>query len=80
MRIDEFSRNDLTESHATMQELTSQIQELQERMIYIWMILENFKIQNRFVVEKILTFSQSPGNRSKSTIHLEPRPKHATSI
>ena len=31
MRIDEFSRNGLRESHATIQELTSQIQELQER-------------------------------------------------
>ena len=27
MRIDEFSRNELRESHATIQELTSQIQE-----------------------------------------------------
>ena len=34
MRIDEFSRNELRESHATIQELTSQIQELQERMNY----------------------------------------------
>ena len=32
MRIDEFSRNELRESHATIQELTSQIQELQEGM------------------------------------------------
>ena len=30
MRIDEFSRNELRESHATIQELTSQVQELQE--------------------------------------------------
>ena len=30
MRIDEFSRNELRESHATTQELTSRIQELQE--------------------------------------------------
>ena len=35
MRIDEFSRNELRESHATIRELTSQIQELQARMIYI---------------------------------------------
>ena len=33
LRIDEFSRNELRESHATFQELTSQIQELQEIMI-----------------------------------------------
>ena len=32
MRIDEFSRHELTESHAAIHELTSQIQELQERM------------------------------------------------
>ena len=32
MRIDEFSTNKLRESHATVHELTSQIQELQERM------------------------------------------------
>ena len=32
LRIDEFSRNELRESHATFQELTSQIQKLQGRM------------------------------------------------
>ena len=32
MQIDEFSGYELRESHATMQELTSRIQELQERM------------------------------------------------
>ena len=35
MRFDEFSWNDLRESHATVQELTSQIQELQDRMNYM---------------------------------------------
>ena len=35
MRIDEFSRNELRESHETLQELASQIQELQERMKYM---------------------------------------------
>ena len=35
MRIDESFRNELRESHATIQELTSQIQELQERMNYL---------------------------------------------
>ena len=34
MRIDEFSRNELRESHAAIQERTSQVQELQERMIF----------------------------------------------
>ena len=32
MQINEFSRNEMRASHATLQELTSQIQELQERM------------------------------------------------
>ena len=35
MRMDEFSGNELRESHATIQEPTSQIQELQERMNYM---------------------------------------------
>ena len=34
MRIDEFSRTELRESHATIQELTSQLQVLQERKNY----------------------------------------------
>ena len=35
MRIDEFSLNELRESHATIRELASHIQELQERMNYM---------------------------------------------
>ena len=35
MRINEFSRNELRGSHAAIQELTSQIQELQERVNYM---------------------------------------------
>ena len=35
MRIDDFSRNALRESHASIQELTSQIQECKERMNYM---------------------------------------------
>ena len=35
MRIDEFSRHVLRESHATIQELTSQIQELQDRVTLV---------------------------------------------
>ena len=38
MRIDELSK-----SHASIQELTSQIEELQERK-FLWMSLENFKV------------------------------------
>ena len=35
MRVDEFSIHKLRESHVTIQELTSQIQELQERVNYM---------------------------------------------
>ena len=35
MRIDDFSRNELRESHATIHKLTSQIQELQEGMNFM---------------------------------------------
>ena len=35
MRVDEFSVQKLRESHATIQELTSQIQELQERVNFL---------------------------------------------
>ena len=35
MRIDEFPWHELSESHATIQGLTSQIQELQERVCYM---------------------------------------------
>ena len=35
MRIDEFSRNELRESHATMQELTSQVQEFEEKVNFL---------------------------------------------
>ena len=58
IRSDEFSRNELNESHATIHELTSQIQELQERTNY--MNESSSKMQNRFEVENYLTF---PVNR-----------------
>ena len=58
MRTDEFPRNELRESHATIQELTSQVQELQERIFSI--ILKNFKILSRFAVGNYPTF---PVNR-----------------
>ena len=42
-----------------------------------WMIQENFKIKNRITVG-FFSRSQSTGSRSKSSIYVEPRPKHAT--
>ena len=35
LRVDEFSTQKLRESHETIQRLTSQVQELQERMNYL---------------------------------------------
>ena len=35
MRVDDYSRNELRESRAAIQELTSQIQGLQERMSHM---------------------------------------------
>ena len=35
MRIDDFSRNEMRESNANVQEFTSQTQELQERMNHV---------------------------------------------
>ena len=43
MRRDEFSTHKLRESHVTIQKLTSQIQEFQER-VNLWMIQVNFNI------------------------------------
>ena len=43
LRVDEFSVQKLRESHDTIQRLTSQIQELQERVNCIEAIPENFK-------------------------------------
>ena len=76
MRIDEFSRNELRESHAPIQELTSQIQELQERMNYL---SDSGELQDKEIgmQRKIISRSQSAGSRSKSSIYVEPRPKPA---
>ena len=54
MRTDELSRNEFRESHASVQELISQTQELQERLNY--MNDSAFKMQNRLAVENYSTF------------------------
>ena len=76
MRIDEFSRNELRESHATIQELTSQIQELQERMNYM---NDSGEFQD---VESICSgkLSHVPVSQAivpSLPIYVEPRPKPA---
>ena len=51
MRIDEFSRQELRQSQATFHELTSQIQELQERVNLMNDSRENSKTCNQLEVE-----------------------------
>ena len=68
MRIDEFSRKEQRESHAIVQELTSQVQEVQERMNY----MNVFRV-SRYRVDlqwKIISRSQSavvPSPRAMSS-------------
>ena len=76
MRIDEFSRHELRESHAAMQELTSQIQDLQERMI-ISRFLGDFQ-DVESICSGNCSRSQSTRNCSKSWWNAEPRPKFVT--
>ena len=65
MRIDEFSRNELRQSHATIQELTSQIQKWQESMNYM-NVSKEFQDVESILQWEIIPRSQSTGNRSKS--------------
>ena len=68
VRIDEFSRNELLECQATIQTLSSQMQELQENGLYE----RCYRIsRNKFDL-------QSTGSCSKSLWDAEPRPKSAT--
>ena len=76
MRIDEFSMNELRERHASMQELTSPKEELQERMKFS----SDSRKKSRYRVDlqwTIIPRSQSAGSRSKSSIYVKPRPKPA---
>ena len=74
MRTDEFSRNELTESHATKQELTWQIQELQERMNYMDDKFRDFES----ICSGKLSYVPSQTAVVKFPSCVEPRPKHAT--
>ena len=58
MRIVEYCRNELRENHAPRQELTSQVQELQERMNYVNQSKE-FQDFESICLENYLTFSVS---------------------
>ena len=54
MRMDEFSRNELRDNYATIQELTSQVQKLRDRMNFL-----NDSQEFQIAVEKYLTFPVS---------------------
>ena len=71
VRVDEFSM------HATIQELTSQIQELQER-VNCMNDSREFQKTESTCSGKIISRSQSAGSRSRSSIYVEPRLEHAT--
>ena len=78
MRTDEFSRHELTESHATIQDLTSQIQDLQGRTNCK---KKSFSRISRWRINlqcKIVPRSQWPDNYSKSWWDAGSRPKFAT--
>ena len=69
-------KGELRESHATIQELTSQVQELQERMNCM---SDSQDFQDLVDLQwKCISRSQSAGSRSKSSSCVEPRPKPAT--
>ena len=72
MRIDEFSRHELRESQTTIQELTSHMLELQERVNRMNDSGEFQEVESMLLWE-IIPRSESTGSRSKS-----PRPMPAT--
>ena len=66
MRIDEFSRNELRDSHDTIQQLTSQKQEGQERVSCVSDSRESQ--ENRLALENFHTF---PVNRQSFQVLVE---------
>ena len=76
LRVDEFSVQKLRERHETMQRLTSQVQELQERMSYLNDSGEFHVVES----DKSGTFSHVPSTskESKSAIYAELRQTLAT--
>ena len=73
-RVDDFSVQKLRESHETIQRLTSQEQELQERMNYL---NDSGEFQSNFR-GKMFTCSHSTSKDSKSAIYAELRQTLAT--
>ena len=77
LRVDEFSVQKLRESHETIQRLTSQVQELQERMNYLSDSGEIHEVESDFC-GKSFTRSQSTSKDFKSAIFAELRQPLAT--
>ena len=77
MQIDEFSRQELRERKATIHELISQIQDLQEK-VNCMNDSREFQDVESILQWKIFSRSQSTSSRSKSSIYVEQRPEHAT--
>ena len=78
MRVDEFSIHKLRETLDTIQGLTSQIQELQKKKKNFMSVSWMFQDVVSACSGKLSHVPQSAGSRSKSSIHVEPRPQLAT--
>ena len=76
MRIDELSRNEMRESHDTVQRLTSQIQELQERVNCMNDSGEFQEIESNY--NGFFSRSHTTGSHSKSSFCAKPRQTLAT--
>ena len=76
MRLDEFSWYESRQCQAAVQELTPQIQELQER-VNLMNDSREFQDVESIYSGKIIPRSQSTGIHSESLWYAEPRPKPA---
>ena len=75
LRVDEFSVQKLRENHDTIQRLTSQMQQFEERANCLKDSGEFQEVESNYS-GKILTFPTS--TRSKSTFYAKPRQTLAT--
>ena len=78
LRVDEFSVQKLRESHDTIQRLTSQVQELQERVNCMNDFGEFQEVESNYILWNTFTRSQSTSSYSKSTFYAKPLQTHAT--
>ena len=78
LRVDEFSIQKLRESHETIQRVTSQVQELQERMNYLNDSGEFQEVDRVEFLWNNFTRSQPTSRDSKSAIYAKLRQTLAT--